>query len=568
MVDEVKHTISDMVVDNPGAQVLVKPAAGQEVVVETGENSEYLLDFELVDVQVSGTGSEQFSLVFSDQSRITFTRLAGYAEDEEPRLISGDDKIAFSDLFDLLAQLNDGDVIETAAGTGDGLSASGGGGSVYDDDLGKTLDGLDSSSTLEDETAFLFNLLEADQPEASILDEASSDAVLPANQGISAITDSDLTANSLREDAAEGDAVYITAFANDPDGEEVTYSLADNANGFFAIDPVTGVVTLTSTGASGLDYETATSHDITVVATSSDGTTTSQIFTVSVTDQICEFKFPETTNLIEGDGRNNTLRGTDGSDEIRGHAGNDHILAGDGDDLIIGGTGNDTLRGEAGNDVFLIEGKDQGADRFIGGDGTDHIHGGDGDDVITVSHLTKGDSIEEIDGCEGTNVLSGTSGNNTIDLSNTTLKNIGRIDGGAGNDSITGSAGDDTIVGGTGNDNLRGGDGDDTFIVEGNGQGADRYNGGAGRDKIQGTDGDQTVVVSHLTAGDSIEEIDLGSGINVLSGTSGNNTIDLSNTTLTNVARIEGGAGNDSITGSAGDDTIVGGTGNDNLRGG
>ena len=49
----------------------------------------------------------------------------------------------------------------------------------------------------------------------------------------------------------------------------VTYSLSDDAGGLFTIDANTGVVKV----AGALDAETATSHNITVVATSEDGST-------------------------------------------------------------------------------------------------------------------------------------------------------------------------------------------------------------------------------------------------------------------------------------------------------
>ena len=58
-----------------------------------------------------------------------------------------------------------------------------------------------------------------------------------------------------------------------PAGADVTatvsYSLTDSAGGLFAINPATGVVTV----AGALDAETATSHNITVLATSTDGST-------------------------------------------------------------------------------------------------------------------------------------------------------------------------------------------------------------------------------------------------------------------------------------------------------
>ncbi|MFV3074359.1 beta strand repeat-containing protein [Niveispirillum fermenti] len=94
-------------------------------------------------------------------------------------------------------------------------------------------------------------------------------------------TDSNNAANSVVEGATNGTAVGITASATDVNGGSITYSLTDNAGGRFAIDATTGVVTVAD--ATKLDYETATSHTITVQA--SDGTaTSSQTFTINVTN--------------------------------------------------------------------------------------------------------------------------------------------------------------------------------------------------------------------------------------------------------------------------------------------
>ncbi|MDB5516978.1 MAG: hypothetical protein JWQ17_3736, partial [Tardiphaga sp.] len=89
------------------------------------------------------------------------------------------------------------------------------------------------------------------------------------------------TGGSISEGAVNGNTVGITASSSDINGGAVTYSLGDNAGGRFAINATTGVVTVAN--ASLLDFETATSHKITVVA--SDGTlTSSQDFTIAVTD--------------------------------------------------------------------------------------------------------------------------------------------------------------------------------------------------------------------------------------------------------------------------------------------
>ena len=99
---------------------------------------------------------------------------------------------------------------------------------------------------------------------------------------VSAISDSDASANEVDEDAGIGDVVGITAVAVDEDGSNntVTYSLSDDAGGLFTIDANTGVVKV----AGALDAETATSHNITVVATSADGSTSNETFTIDVND--------------------------------------------------------------------------------------------------------------------------------------------------------------------------------------------------------------------------------------------------------------------------------------------
>ena len=105
----------------------------------------------------------------------------------------------------------------------------------------------------------------------------------PANETneISSISDSDGSDNQVAENAPEGTTVGITAYASDDDsGDTVTYSLTDDANDLFTINSSSGVVTV-ATGAS-IDYETATSHNIEVKATSSDGTTSTKAFGIEV----------------------------------------------------------------------------------------------------------------------------------------------------------------------------------------------------------------------------------------------------------------------------------------------
>ncbi len=86
-----------------------------------------------------------------------------------------------------------------------------------------------------------------------------------------------LNASSFAENAAIGAAI-ASVDASDPEGSAVTFTLSGTGSDNFSID-ASGNITL----ASGLDYETATSYDLTVVA--DDGTYAStEVITISVAD--------------------------------------------------------------------------------------------------------------------------------------------------------------------------------------------------------------------------------------------------------------------------------------------
>ena len=99
---------------------------------------------------------------------------------------------------------------------------------------------------------------------------------------VSAVTDSDATADGVSENAAIGTLAGVTAYASDADStsNQITYVLDNDAGGRFAIDGLTGIVTL----AGPLDYETAISHDIVVRATSADGSYETRLFTIAVSN--------------------------------------------------------------------------------------------------------------------------------------------------------------------------------------------------------------------------------------------------------------------------------------------
>ncbi|MEW8615884.1 MAG: Ig-like domain-containing protein [Candidatus Thiodiazotropha endolucinida] len=87
------------------------------------------------------------------------------------------------------------------------------------------------------------------------------------------------------------DGVGITVWAEDPDSSNnrITYSLDDDSNGLFAIDPASGTITLAST----LDNRDASQFEITVRATSEDGSYSLHTFHIAFNRAIDTTPDPE-----------------------------------------------------------------------------------------------------------------------------------------------------------------------------------------------------------------------------------------------------------------------------------
>ncbi|TIW60419.1 MAG: RTX toxin [Mesorhizobium sp.] len=115
--------------------------------------------------------------------------------------------------------------------------------------------------------------------------------------------DADPTTNQIAELAAAGVPTGITASATDPDaGTTVSYSINDSR---FAIDASSGVITRSATGT--LDFETQTSINLTVTATSSDGGTANQVFSLAVLNSPEPVAFnaqPDADNAVNQIGQN------------------------------------------------------------------------------------------------------------------------------------------------------------------------------------------------------------------------------------------------------------------------
>lgn len=218
---------------------------------------------------------------------------------------------------------------------------------------------------------------------------------------------------------------------------------------------------------------------------------------------------------LTGSSYNDTLTGNAGANRIDGGAGNDTINGGAGDDILIGGAGTDTLS-YAGASAAITMNLSLTTAQNTGGAGID-----------TVS------TFENIIGSNHNDILTGTSGANTID-------------GGSGNDIINGGAGNDTLIGGAGTDTL-------TYETAGS-----AVNVSLALTTAQNTGGGGTDTIS------TFENLN-GSGYNdTLRGSSGVNTIRGGNGNDT----LYGDAGNDILYGDAGNDTLFGDAGNDTLYGG
>jgi trimeric autotransporter adhesin len=114
---------------------------------------------------------------------------------------------------------------------------------------------------------------------------------------IGALSDSNAANNQVNENSANGTVVGgITALAIDGNAEAVTYSLTDNASGRFAINSATGAITVANSAL--LNFEAATSHEITVQATSVDGSFTKKTFTIAVND-VNEVDIIETAGSVD-----------------------------------------------------------------------------------------------------------------------------------------------------------------------------------------------------------------------------------------------------------------------------
>lgn len=406
----------------------------------------------------------------------------------------------------------------------------------------------------------------------------------------------ELTSSTINENAVAG-AVVGTLSATDPDvGDNpgLMFSLTNNPGELFEI---VGNELRVAAGAV-LNYEDATSHQVEVTVTDTDGAFHAETFIVGVNDineaptdievtgGIVEENAPAGTvvatlaaidedagdsftysfadpsglftlsgsQLLVADGavidyetansHSLLLTVTDSQGETFTKAVNiavenvaPNISGTSGNDILFGTTEEDTIYGLAGNDMLN------------GGMGADTLIGGRGDDIYM---LTDADIITENPGEGRDTVILGDGLTETVyDLPDNVenLSALGvtghELHGNALDNRITGGDGNDIIDGSGGTDIMEGGKGDDVYFVDNAGDRV-RELAGEGEDEIRTAQANFS-----LASIANVEKLTF-IGVGDFNGT-GNS--------LANV--ITGGTGNDTLDGKTGIDTLTGLTGDD-----
>ncbi|QRM27455.1 hypothetical protein [Microvirga sp. VF16] len=139
----------------------------------------------------------------------------------------------------------------------------------------------------------------------------------------------------VREHLGSGNNVGALS-AVDPDGDSLTWTLTNDANGIVYLEGNEIKVK----DHTKLDFEQLDTRDFTFTIRVSDGqgNAVEQSFTVAVENIITE-----------------RVTGTDKDNLIKGGGGKDRLNGGDGNDTLSGGSEADTLIGGAGDDVFLFD---------------------------------------------------------------------------------------------------------------------------------------------------------------------------------------------------------------------
>lgn len=301
----------------------------------------------------------------------------------------------------------------------------------------------------ESQSSYSFTVL-ADDGVNTPTEQAVTLAINDVNE-VNAITDTNAAANSVSETAVVGSVVGITANATDSEGDAITYSLTDSANGRFAINALTGVVTV----ASALDLEYASSHTITVQAADALGATQSMSFTISVTDVVAD---TNDTYIIDPIVDRVDINDTNGGQDRLVFQGSNTVFS------ILNFENMNDIVGQGQDDLQITWQTPPNGDTV---NVVDHYHTGGSEETIEYLDFAGGASyagyalggVTYTISTDDSTPFTGTTANDLI----AGKSSADTLNGLAGNDLLFGNGGNDILVGGAGNDLLVGGTGADTF---------------------------------------------------------------------------------------------------------
>ncbi|MGE3992160.1 Ig-like domain-containing protein [Pseudorhodoplanes sp.] len=280
--DVTNNTVTYSLLDDAGGRFAIDATTGV-VTVANGSliDSESNASFDITVHAESSDGSfsdENFTIAVNDLDEFD----VGAVTDTDATANSVDENAAGGFLVGITASASDADATTNAITY-----------SLFDDAGGRfTIDptsGVVSVATgaaIDREANDSFDItVRATSADSSFSDETFTIAVNDLDEfDVSAAVDTDAAADAVAENAANGTAVGITAFASDDDATDnaVTYSMFNSAGGRFAVDATTGVVTVAN--GTLIDRESDASFNITVRATSTDGSEQDQTFTIDVID--------------------------------------------------------------------------------------------------------------------------------------------------------------------------------------------------------------------------------------------------------------------------------------------
>jgi len=304
--DATNNGVSYSLTDNAGGRFAIDATTGVVTVAGAIDRESIGASASITVLATSADGStanRDFTIAINDVNEFAVTAPV----DTSAAANAIDENVAIGSLVGITASSSDADA--TNNGVTYSLTDNAGGKFAIDSATGVvTVAGaIDREST----GASASITVRATSADGSTANQAFTIAINDVNEfTVTAPADTNAAANAVNENAAIGSLVGITASAGDADATNngVTYTLSSNSGGLFAINATTGVVTT----ASAIDRESiGGSASITVLATSADGSTANQAFTIAIND-VNEFAVtaPADTNAAANAVNENVAIGT------------------------------------------------------------------------------------------------------------------------------------------------------------------------------------------------------------------------------------------------------------------